>query len=376
MKTTVDRPQLIKDIENYANQSEENKEIVLDWLDQVLIEGIKDTQIKYLEDNSFIDLLLNDAYVERILSSVLVDNKNRHLCGNYTNALRLYRYEIVPESDQGRCIMLYLGKLICIYDRKTGSSSVPYPIFVELFLDKKLIVARAKSKSGMYNYMDEFVLDAATSTTAEKELNKAIKHVCKLFSIETASKYKAGEFFKRQLYLMLEKYTQTPKEILELMSGKTTETDELVDSLMKNICNLPNNYREDVKSSILNMIEKYFSISYPDKKIFTKDRDAYPLKLNATDEEDSTVEQTAALENPLQSKAIFFDNKKMLQKSQSCDGASFMFNRRNSLYCSKQFKVRVVIEKDYCTLKFTEYTMEEDIIYVLFSFIGTTGIVE
>ena len=200
--------------------------------------------------------------------------------------------------------------------------------------------------------------------------------MCKLFSIETASKYKAGEFFKRQLYLMLEKYTQTPKEILELMSGKTTETDELVDSLMKNICNLPNNYREDVKSSILNMIEKYFSISYPDKKIFTKDRDAYPLKLNATDEEDSTVEQTAALENPLQSKAIFFDNKKMLQKSQSCDGASFMFNRRNSLYCSKQFKVRVVIEKDYCTLKFTEYTMEEDIIYVLFSFIGTTGIVE
>lgn len=55
---------------------------------------------------------------------------------------------------------------------------------------------------------------------------------------------------------MLEKYTQTPKEILELM---------------------------DEKSSVLNMIEKYFSISYPDKKIFTKDRDAYPLKLNATD---------------------------------------------------------------------------------------------
>ena len=109
---------------------------------------------------------------------------------------------------------------------------------------------------------------------------------------------------------MLEKYTQTPKEILELMNGKSSETDEMVNSLMNNICNLPNNYRGDVKSSILNMIEKYFSISYPDKKIFTKDRDAYPLKLNATDEEDSTVEQKSALENPLQSKGIFFDNKK------------------------------------------------------------------
>ena len=100
------------------------------------------------------------------------------------------------------------------------------------------------------------------------------------------------------------------------------------------------------------------------------------LKLNATDEEDSKVEQTAALETPLQSKAIFFDNKKMLQKSQSCDGVSFMFNRINTLYCTRQFKVKIVIYKDFCTLKFTEYTMEEDIIHVLFSFIGTTGITQ
>ena len=150
----------------------------------------------------------------------------------------------------------------------------------------------------------------------------------------------------------------------------------MVDLLMKDICNLPNGYKEDVESNMLNMVEKYFSISYPDKKIFTRDRDAYPLKLNATDEEDSKVEQTAALETPLQSKAIFFDNKKMLQKSQSCDGVSFMFNRINTLYCTRQFKVKIVIYKDFCTLKFTEYTMEEDIIHVLFSFIGTTGITE
>lgn len=94
--------------------------------------------------------------------------------------------------------------------------------------------------------------------------------------------------------------------------------------------------------------------------------------MNATDEEDSKVEQTAALEEPLQSKAIFFDNKKMLQKSQACDGVTFMF-ARDKMYCSKQFKVKIVVNKDYCILKFTEYTMEEDIIHVLFSLIGTAG---
>lgn len=376
LKTTVDRPQLIEDIENYANQSEEKEEIVLDWLDQVLVEGIKEVQIKYLDDTFPLGLLSDDAYVDGILTPVLVDNNNRHLCGHYTEALRLYRYEIISESDQGRRIQFYLGKLLCTFDKKKGSATTMYPIFVEIFIDKGLIVARAKSKSGMYKYMDSFVLEAATSTTAEKQMDNAIKYVCGLLSLETASHFESSERFKKQLYLMLERYTQTPQEIIDLMNAKTTEVNEMVDAMMNNICILPEAYRDDVQSNVLNMVEKYFSISYPDKKIFTRNRDAYPLKLNATDEEDSRVEQTAAMEDPLQSKAIFFDNKKMLQKSQSCDGVSFMFNRINTLYCTKQFRVKIMVFKDYCTLKFTEYTMEEDIIHVLFSLIGTAGVTE
>ena len=375
-RTTADRPQLIDDIENYACQSVEKEEEVLDWLDQVLIEGIKDLQIKYLDDMFPTERLSDDAYIDGILSQILVDNNNRHLCRAYTEPLRLYRYEIVPESDQGRRIKLYFGKLLCTYDKDKGSAVIPYPIFVEMFLDKELIVARAKSKSGLYKYMNSFVVDAATPTKAEKQMEDAIKYVCKLFDIDTASRSVASAYFKKQLYYMLKQYTKTPKEIAGLIEDKAAEIDEIVESLMKNICCLPENYRDDVKSNMLNMVEKYFSISYRDKIIFTKDRDAYPLKLNATDEEDSRVEQTAAMEEPLQSKGIFFDNKKMLQKSRSCDGVSFMFNRMNTLYCSRNFKVKVVIQNDFCTLKFTEYTMEEDIIHVLFSFIGAKGIVE
>lgn len=376
LKTTVDRPQLMEDIEKYANQSVEKEEEVLDWLDQVLVEGIKDVQIKYLDDTFQVSLLENDEYVKGILDPTLADNNNCHLCGNYTENLRLYRYEIISESEQGRRIKMYLGKLLSTYDKNKGSAQTPYPVFVELFLDKSLIVARAKSKSGLYKYMKDFVLEAATSTTAEKQMGDAIDHVCGLFAIDTASNYESSEHFKNQLYLMLERYTKTPKEIVDLMNEKTAEIDRIVDLVMEDICNLPDGYRADVESNVLNMVEKYFSISYPDKKIFTRDRDAYPLRLNATDEEDSKVEQTAALERPLQSKAVFFDNKKMLQKSQSCDGVSFMFNRINTLYCTRQFKVKIVIYKDFCTLKFTEYTMEEDIINVLFSFIGTTGVAE
>ena len=68
LKTTVDRPQLIQGIENYANQSPEKEEEVLEWLDQVLVEGIKDVQIKLIDDESFTASFINqDEFVEKVL---------------------------------------------------------------------------------------------------------------------------------------------------------------------------------------------------------------------------------------------------------------------------------------------------------------------
>lgn len=377
LKTTVDRPQLLQDIENYANQSPENEAEVLDWLDQVLVEGIKDVQIKLIDDESFTTLFIDqDEFVEKVLEPLIVNKTNRHLNKGYTESLGVFRYEITNESVFGRRIRLYMGKLLCTFDKKHGAATVPYPIAVDVYCDAGIIVARAKSKSGLYKYEEDFVLEKATPTKSEKETAAAIKWVAEKLVLNTRKSFEAETVFKSQLYDMLEKYTKTPTEIINLMDAKKTEIDGVVETVMHQICNLRAAYREDVKSNVLNMVEKYFSISYPNKQIFIKDREAYPLKLNATDEEDSKVEQTAALEEPLQSKAIFFDNKKMLQKSRACDGVTFMFAKLNTMYCSRQFKVKIVVNKDYCMLKFTEYTMEEDIIHVLFSLIGTTGLAE
>lgn len=377
LKTTVDRPQLLQDIENYANQSPENEAEVLDWLDQVLVEGIKDVQIKLIDDESFTTSFIDqDEFVEKVLEPLIVNKTNRHLNKGYTESLGVFRYEITNESVFGRRIRLYMGKLLCTFDKKHGAATVPYPIAVDVYCDAGIIVARAKSKSGLYKYEEDFVLEKATPTKSEKETAAAIKWVAEKLVLNTRKSFEAETVFKSRLYDMLEKYTKTPTEIINLMDAKKTEIDGVVETVMHQICNLRTAYREDVKSNVLNMVEKYFSISYPNKQIFIKDREAYPLKLNATDEEDSKVEQTAALEEPLQSKAIFFDNKKMLQKSRACDGVTFMFARLNTMYCSRQFKVKIVVNKDYCMLKFTEYTMEEDIIHVLFSLIGTTGLAE
>lgn len=377
LKTTVDRPQLLQDIENYANQSIEKEEEVLDWLDHVLVEGIKDVQIKLIDDESFATSFISqDEFVEKTLNPLIVDQTNKHLNKGYTEELNVFRYDITNENMFGRRIRLYMGKLLCTFDKKHGAAKVPYPIAVDVYCDAGIIVARAKSKSGLYKYVEDFVLEAAIPTKSEKETAAAIKWVAEKLQLNTKKRYEAERVFKSCLYNMLERYTKTPNEIVDLIEGKKAEINSVVDAVMNQICSLRTAYKEDVESNVLNMVEKYFSISYPDKQIFIKDREAYPLKLNATDEEDSKVEQTAAMEEPLQSKAIFFDNKKMLQKSRACDGVTFMFARLNTRYCSKQFKVKIVVNKDYCMLKFTEYTMEEDIVHVLFSLIGTRGIAE
>ena len=299
LKTTVDRPQLLQDIENYANQSPENEAEVLDWLDQVLVEGIKDVQIKLIDDESFTTSFIDqDEFVEKVLEPLIVNKTNRHLNKGYTESLGVFRYEITNESVFGRKIRLYMGKLLCTFDKKHGAATVPYPIAVDVYCDAGIIVARAKSKSGLYKYEEDFVLEKATPTKSEKETAAAIKWVAEKLVLNTRKSFEAETVFKSRLYDMLEKYTKTPTEIINLMDAKKTEIDGVVETV------------------------------------------------------------------------------KMLQKSRACDGVTFMFARLNTMYCSRQFKVKIVVNKDYCMLKFTEYTMEEDIIHVLFSLIGTTGLAE
>lgn len=374
LKTTVDRPQLIRDIESYGSVSEEHAEAVYSWLDTVLIEGIKDVKIKFIDPNTiFADKLGDGEYVFDVLENLLESGVQHHLCGNrYTESLQLFRFDI-ENDERGKSIKLYMGKLISTYDKDKGSSCIPYPIFMQIFVDKGLIVVRAKSKSGMYKFMEHFQLESADTTSVDKEMDKALKYICGNLNIETLKDTEAHNEFRKLLYNMLMRFTETPAEIKDLMNAKKEETEKMVDTLVNDICELPDKYKEDVRSNMSNMIEKYFSVSYADKKIFTKNREAYPLRLNATDEEDSKVQQVSAFEQPLQSKAIFFDNKKMLQKSELCDGCTFVFKRINTLYCKQNFKVKIVSKKDYCTLKFTEYTMEEDINNVLFSLVCSSG---
>lgn len=364
--TTSSRQEAISEIEEYANKSTNNCEIVKSWLDGVLTEGIKELQIRFF---NYAEGVSREGFLEMAqekLEDILVDKDNRHYCNHFSPELRLFRYDIMDIPAGEKVIRLYMGKLLSVLNDKETVSAVHYPIFLEIYTDSRMIVVRAKPKSNLFKYQKDFVVDALESTTVEKELKNAVNYIVTMFEMLLYKPVDAQYIHKSNLYKMLNKYTDTPPEIEALMREHQNDVDSMVDNMIET-CGLSKAYKDDVKADINNMIEKYFSISYPDKNIFTVNRAIYPLHLIATDEEESRVEQTAGMEEPLQSKAIFFDNKKMLQKSKMCDGVSFVCKRNDSRYSSTTFKVKITTKMDFCVMKLTEYTAEEDIVNVLFT---------
>lgn len=213
------------------------------------------------------------------------------------------------------------------------------------------------------------LVEDAVKLNAEFTIQRSIQYIVNLLGLSYSGTQEIGWYFKNRLYRLLDKYTNTPKEIETLMEQSNGEIKSAIEIIADKICMKGN--RDDITSDIMNLIEKYFSITYEDKSIFIKGKDAYPLRIAATDEEESKVDQRSAREHPLQSKALFFDNKKMMQKNQICDGAVFKFRRKSKRYYEDEFKVRITIKNNYCHIKFFEYTEEVDIQNVLRLFIGS-----
>lgn len=362
VKVGGNRRTLIQSISKYANESAEALEDTLQWVDSVAREGIKDLYIMELTDES-LDIVRDVKKINELAAPELNKIKCKHLCNNkYSESLSLVRFQI--ENDETLIYTFYLCKYIYVYDGKHDEKVRLYPICINIYPDEGLIVGRGKPRQNMYKYEKQgFDHQSANKILCEHQILKGIQYILDLFKIKSKDMSQINWNFKNCLYKLLDKYTDTPPEILSLISENKQEIDESINIIADKVCVKGN--KDDIASDIMNLVEKYFSISYEDKSIFIKGKEAYPLRIAATDEEESKIDQKSARENPLQSKAIFFDNKKMMQKNQMCDGVTFKFKRKSKKYYEDEFKVRINVKNNYCYIKFFEYTEEVDIQNVL-----------
>lgn len=381
-KESLQREQLLDSIIAFGNKSDTNTEQVLCWIDEAIQEGIKDVNLQSFSLSETTSMMVRDINkANRFLQSYIDKNCKKHICQNqYDENYKLIEATAVNSNFGIKLIFVFCKKLH-MHDKKNQRTRViDYPVTSEYYVDGQWLIVRAKPRSNLYIFNpDGFDIENAVSTTTEKEIKNIVKKTCSILGLENSDSRTASITLKNKVFNLLYKYTHTPAEIADIMDDRK----ESISNLSKNIqaicsvegkCSIPENVIADIDKDINNMVEKYMSINWSTKDIFIKDRDAYPVKLNATDEEESKVEQSAALREPLQTKAIFFDNKKMLYKSKRCDGVVFQWKRMNRLPTLKEsFSVRISVdEKGNCNFKFPEYTAKEDIENVIFSIIESS----
>ncbi|MBQ2611351.1 hypothetical protein IJF81_03055, partial [bacterium] len=242
---------------------------------------------------------------------------------------------------------------------------VDFPVIAEYYIENSWLLIKVKPRSNIYQYTGkDFNIDTAISTTIEKQVKEVQEKVSDLLNF-SHDDYSKEEILKNRLFELLKLYTNTPEEIQAVLDNQEEMIEEMSQQI-KDLCNLNDSQKGDVHDDIQNIVEKYLSIIWKDKEIFIKDREAYPIKLNATDDEASRVEQVAGFAQPLQTKAVFFDNKKMLYKSKKCDNIELKWKRKNRKYFSESFLVNISVNsRGVCILKFREYVVQEDIENVL-----------
>ena len=363
-KVSLPREELLDSIIDFGNQNDSNSETVLNWIDAVLQEGIKDIYLQYAPISEEMQLLFTSkSGIENYLDTYRNKTLNHHVCMNTYGQQYILVSALYIENSK-RITFVYCRKLH-VHDKKNRTTKeIDYPVIADYFLDSAWLLIRAKPRSNLYIFNpDGFDIEEAESTTTEKEIRLVSSLVGKILQVQKESKSFISAQLKNKIFNLLHAYSNTPTEIAKVMEEKKSEIQDIANNIqtlctVPNYCNISQSMAKDIKEDISNIIEKYLSINWKDKNIFIKDRMAYPVKLSATDEEESKVEQSAALEEPLQTKALFFDNKKMLYKSKQCDGVVFQWKRKNpENFLRDSFAVRIFVnQKGHCVFKFSEYT--------------------
>lgn len=361
-----------KSVECFAEESEHNKEIVFSWIDNTMGEGIQESYIYSRScEPVVIAQISNELGFERFIASRLSFHTNRHICENHYNSdLSLVRATL--EKGKNDLIRLLFCKKLYYREEKnsTVTRSIYYPIVAEYYFKSGWLVIKAKSRSNLYEYTEKFD-DATPKTTPKKQIENALARVEQIFNIHGDDKNKVSHSLKIKVFKFLDSLVKTPPEIQEILDSLSEKKDLISDNIAE-FCRVNDDKINDVKEDIKNLFEKHISINYSDIDVFKRGKIAYPIKLSATDEEETKVETTAARNEPLQTKAAFFDSKKILYNQQSCEGLTLMWKRKSQDFFSEEYipvKIRVGVSGE-CIISFRKFTAKEDIDDVIWTIVN------
>lgn len=370
LSTTGDKMKLFNNILEYANSSEENEQIVLEWIDLTLKEGIKKIIISKILYSSEVMNKNVQEWEEIISNKFKIDEPKHIISGLHSTNIKLQTYQLEENNGVVEKASLVFTILLKEEKNKGVTPTIIYPIFIDIDIKNKYIIGRAKSKSSIskFEIYESGNEEITNSTNYEKLIYEAFEIVKFKFQLEEESKDRREHYFKCIIHSIVDECTKTPKEIVDKIDTENDNIEDFVKKFFKRheINPLADDNYINAIDDMKVFVEKYLSITHEDQSIFTKDRYGYPVKIAATDSDFSSIDETSSDDKPLQCTAIFFDNKKLIQKEKKCDDVIFIFKREQQLYfTNKTFFAILEVRKYRMYIDFRKYTLEEDIKNVL-----------
>lgn len=368
LKTNCNRLGLIEEIEGYANRNPQNKVLVLQQLDKVLREGIKTCVITKIDPVKFTEF----EEISSILLRTVGENPEQYLCDYAPSTeLGLVKYELkANENNHVQSIEFTFCMELLRRTSNFSSTGVQlfYPVHVTVDIDNGFVIGRAKTTSALFYKINEFEIIPNQSTTTEKIIDIAIGKVIDAIQAKRYSPVLCKMAFQKTIFNILETFTTTPAVIREMVKRRESDYKKFVnDIFIKMELGGKIDLYEEAMSDIAIFIEKLASVSYPNKKIFIMDREAYPIKFTTLDSEFTKIqESTASVEEPLQGKKAFFDSKKVLLEDRKCDKLTLCYSSEPVLYYGKEpFIVSFLMYKSNLEMKFNRFMREDEIQNVL-----------
>ena len=371
LKVCNTRPDGLKQISDFADTSEDNMKKVEMWIDKVIKEGSK--ELCYKEINFIPEEFFYKKNIEEKLKEKYKDcTFDRVVTYKNSNNRRLINYEIFEDDGKVEMVSFCFSSFVLVKNEEgeTPTRTV-YPIFVDLYFKERYIVSRAKSKSTIYEYMEDAKdvddLRCGTRINTEECAVECIDEILNAVGLKCEEDSK--RVINRNshiLYELYQRFTFTPKEVTEKISAIQNFSNEFINKLF-------NTYKLDIKNKEMAVVdlnifvEKYISINGENSKLFKEGREAYLIKVGANDELDLTsIDAKSNRRVPLQTKPAFFDSKKSVLTGEKCKKLTLCFKRRQPKYFGREpIEVQFYSKKKYGVIKFMLYAEEEDIVNVL-----------
>lgn len=373
--TGENKEDLVRRIEDYANESEENQIEVFEWLYDALQYGIRDVYVFPYASTLHFQALISDASeMKKRIQTFLPNQTRKHIAvAPAQSEIGLVDFA-VESNEENRVSSISLIFLQLTYHEKRQRSNFTYTptecvVFVTIDIQNNWIQLLTRPQNSLIQYNTSSFDHNEVSNRRIKSEDIIIttkKQVLKVLGIEPIAAHEAEQYARNAFYHLLKKYTFTPQVIVDMLDGCTEMFRNFATELSAS-CQLPmiDSSLDKIAQDIKNATEKHISINYSDKSIFIDDRKAYPTKIDVIGSDLSRVEESS-VELPLQQTEIFFDNKRFMEDHQECTCLELCYNRGKIKYVSDDsYNVHFSTKRGGWLLKFKAYTLKEEIQYVL-----------